>query len=100
MPSCKPPRTIPGWPGRSSSWWWSERLARRGGIAEHGSDEDADHGDQQHCRPDPVIDEIQTSGGGEAGGGEVPGHGERLSDRSDEHTPELQLLMRISYAVF
>src|SRR3546814_5336403 len=30
----------------------------------------------------------------------IPGHGRALLDRSEEHTSELQSLMRISYAVF
>src|SRR3546814_4615181 len=47
--------------------------------------------------PNICIWSVTSSTSGGCGG---PGHGGRRTTRSEEHTSELQSLMRISYAVF
>src|SRR3546814_7051887 len=50
----------------------------------------------------PALRRRSLDGHGPRGSGLGPGqiHHRRLDDRSEEHTSELQSLMRISYAVF
>src|SRR3546814_3675524 len=43
---------------------------------------------------------IGAAEGGIEGGGGAPDFGAAINNRSEEHTSELQSLMRISYAVF
>src|SRR3546814_5455624 len=50
-----------------------------------------------HNNPPSLIDDEPEESGAPAIGGET---GQQLRSRSEEHTSELQSLMRISYAVF
>src|SRR3546814_7572217 len=59
---------------------------------EHRNDEQADRGRGQHAVEDRRAD-------GTPAGGTRP-HRDHQRQRSEEHTTELQSLMRISYAVF
>src|SRR3546814_1101314 len=57
-----------------------------------------DEHDHQRAAFDRVVEIDQPRGGAGKGGGQTFGIG--FDDRSEEHTSELQSLMRISYAVF
>src|SRR3546814_5166219 len=66
--------------------------ARPAGRAAAGRCSSADRADAGPCAADP--DRAYTSAGFQSGSGSGP------TARSEEHTSELQSLMRISYAVF
>src|SRR3546814_8180885 len=76
---------------------------RTGGVGVHvGADLEAfamrglDHGDRlRHLRPVLLASRLQV-----VGLGALPGGARDVDGRSEEHTSELQSLMRISYAVF
>src|SRR3546814_19415093 len=65
----------------------------KGGEDEGAADEDRrDHRDEARTRHTQALDRLGIDGRGD--------HGLALALRSEEHTSELQSLMRISYAVF
>src|SRR3546814_2385213 len=67
----------------------------RAGPGNAGLDVRGGTGPRLHPRP------VRTARGDRAGGGRIRGAAaDRRATRSEEHTSELQSLMRISYAVF
>src|SRR3546814_2906840 len=83
---------------RSSDLRWRAQPRLR--VRDHrGADQRADDRDQwidQRCQGD----QADTAGGGNLGRGVARAARLAAFSRSEEHTSELQSLMRISYAVF
>src|SRR3546814_4162631 len=68
------------------------------GYVEHRCQEEAEEGHPQHAGEHRDAERLAHLGAG--AGGERHRHHAENEGRSEEHTSELQSLMRISYAVF
>src|SRR3546814_7128959 len=82
------------------------RLHRRRGAGRAGGDREARHGPHERLRVHPLEGEVEVARNAlrrvtvQADAGKAPSNALQQPRRSEEHTSELQSLMRISYAVF
>src|SRR3546814_5236269 len=81
----------------SNEWYWNPHMEPL--LAKHRDKIAVWHHGHTHATVDVVVDGVRIVTNPRGYPGENPGW-KPLTMRSEEHTSELQSLMRISYAVF